>query len=315
MLGYKIKTLRIKNQLTQKQLADKLGLAQSTIGMIESGKRDVSFEILIKIADLFNVSTDYLTRKSAKAVIEDKLEELNMTFEELSDKTKIPMVFFDKLDDIIPYEGDYERIQVIARALNIEPIDLANALHRQEPPITYEKLDKWDKKYNSRDLSEKANYIELGKVVEECRKYKEYSITNLVSRIAQDDNKRKKIEKIIYDLEHYNWTKEKLSKPDLIELLSKIATETNTSYPATFEKYVDKIYADIENENQIREDSAPYNTGGFTTPEAAMQFILKQPAVMGFGGFDVNKMRDEEIIEFANELLNQLKLISYKYKK
>lgn len=53
----------------------------------------------------------------------------------------------------------------------------------------------------------------------------------------------------------------------------------------------------------------------FKTPESAMQFILKQPAIMGFGGFDTNKMSDDEIVEFANELLRQLKLISYKYKK
>lgn len=53
----------------------------------------------------------------------------------------------------------------------------------------------------------------------------------------------------------------------------------------------------------------------FTTPEEAMKFILEQNVIMGFGGFDVNKMNDEEVIEFANELLRQLKLLSYKYKK
>ncbi|SET46519.1 Helix-turn-helix domain-containing protein [Natronincola peptidivorans] len=53
----------------------------------------------------------------------------------------------------------------------------------------------------------------------------------------------------------------------------------------------------------------------FTTPQEAMEFILKQPAIMGFGGFDVNKMRDEEVLDFANELLRQLQLLSYKYKK
>lgn len=53
----------------------------------------------------------------------------------------------------------------------------------------------------------------------------------------------------------------------------------------------------------------------FDTPEEAMKFILEQNVIMGFGGFDINKMNDEEIIEFANELLRQLKLISYKYKK
>lgn len=53
----------------------------------------------------------------------------------------------------------------------------------------------------------------------------------------------------------------------------------------------------------------------FTTAEDAMKFILQQPSLMAFGGYDLDKMNDEELIEFANELLRQLKLISYKYKK
>lgn len=53
----------------------------------------------------------------------------------------------------------------------------------------------------------------------------------------------------------------------------------------------------------------------FSTPEDAMKFILEKNVIMGFGGFDVNKLSDEEVVEFANELLNQLRLLSYKYKK
>ena len=53
----------------------------------------------------------------------------------------------------------------------------------------------------------------------------------------------------------------------------------------------------------------------FSSPEEAMQFILKDNTIMGFGGFDVNKMSDHEVVEFANELLNQLRILSYKYKK
>lgn len=70
-----------------------------------------------------------------------------------------------------------------------------------------------------------------------------------------------------------------------------------------------------DNSNQVKEEVTLYETGKFITPEAAMKFILKQPAIMGYGGFDTNKMSDEEIVDFANELLNQMKLISYKYKK
>lgn len=57
------------------------------------------------------------------------------------------------------------------------------------------------------------------------------------------------------------------------------------------------------------------DTNEFNTAEEAMQFILKQPSVMGFGGFNADKLTEEEIIEFANELLNQLKILSYKYKR
>ncbi len=53
----------------------------------------------------------------------------------------------------------------------------------------------------------------------------------------------------------------------------------------------------------------------FKTPEEAMKFILEQNVIMGFGGFDINKMDDDEVVEFANELLNQLRILSYKYKK
>lgn len=53
----------------------------------------------------------------------------------------------------------------------------------------------------------------------------------------------------------------------------------------------------------------------FETPQEAMKFILNQNVIMGFGGFDAEKMSDEEILNFANELLYQLQLLGYKYKK
>lgn len=52
----------------------------------------------------------------------------------------------------------------------------------------------------------------------------------------------------------------------------------------------------------------------FTTATEAFEFILKQPAVMGYAGLDINKMKDDDIVSFANDLLQQLKLLSYKYK-
>lgn len=60
MFGDNLKELRKKANLTQKQLADRLKLAESTIGMYERNERQPSFEILEEIADLFNVDMNYL---------------------------------------------------------------------------------------------------------------------------------------------------------------------------------------------------------------------------------------------------------------
>jgi len=50
-------------------------------------------------------------------------------------------------------------------------------------------------------------------------------------------------------------------------------------------------------------------------PEDAITFILKQPMLMAYGGYDIKKMSNDDIVDFANELLRQLELLSYKYKK
>lgn len=60
MFANKLKELRTQHGLTQAQLAKKLNIGTSTIGMYESNIRKPSFEVLIKIAIFFNVSTDYL---------------------------------------------------------------------------------------------------------------------------------------------------------------------------------------------------------------------------------------------------------------
>lgn len=60
MLGDKIKNLRKGMHLTQEQLCEKIGIAQSTLGMIESNKREAGKKTLLKIADFFGVTVDYL---------------------------------------------------------------------------------------------------------------------------------------------------------------------------------------------------------------------------------------------------------------
>lgn len=58
--GNKLKTLRLQNKLTQEQLAKKLGVTKSVISAYEVGSRMPSYDILISIAQIFKVTTDFL---------------------------------------------------------------------------------------------------------------------------------------------------------------------------------------------------------------------------------------------------------------
>lgn len=58
--GNRLKTLRLQKHQTQEQLARRLRLTKSVINAYENGLRMPSYEVLIAIAKLYNVPTDYL---------------------------------------------------------------------------------------------------------------------------------------------------------------------------------------------------------------------------------------------------------------
>lgn len=60
MLGDRIKLLRNEQGMTQEQLGDYLNLSSSSVKAYENRGVEPSLSVLIKIADAFNVSLDYL---------------------------------------------------------------------------------------------------------------------------------------------------------------------------------------------------------------------------------------------------------------
>ena len=60
MLGEIIKNFRVENNLTQKKLAEMLHLTANNVCEWEKGRSYPSYDILIKLADMMKVSTDYL---------------------------------------------------------------------------------------------------------------------------------------------------------------------------------------------------------------------------------------------------------------
>ena len=56
----RIKDLRIDHDLYQKQIANLLKITRQQYGLYESGKRDIPVDLLIKLANFYNVSIDYM---------------------------------------------------------------------------------------------------------------------------------------------------------------------------------------------------------------------------------------------------------------
>lgn len=50
--------------MTQQRLAIELNMNQNTISRYESGKREADYQTLIRFADFFNVSIDYLLERT-----------------------------------------------------------------------------------------------------------------------------------------------------------------------------------------------------------------------------------------------------------
>lgn len=108
-----LKDLREDIGLSQRELAIKLGIAQSTVGMWESGKREPDYKTLNKLSNFFDVPSSLflgsypfqhwdLIRKN-KVII---LEEINKRFPELLDETGVsydgrPLNKFAKLLNMV----------------------------------------------------------------------------------------------------------------------------------------------------------------------------------------------------------------------
>lgn len=61
----RIREARKAKSLIMKELAQKIGVTESTISMYETGKREPDLKTLVRIADVLDVSTDYLLGRSA----------------------------------------------------------------------------------------------------------------------------------------------------------------------------------------------------------------------------------------------------------
>ena len=60
----RLKEIRLEKEMTRKQLADVLFVSERLISYWENGKRECNFDTLIRLADIFNITIDYLLGRS-----------------------------------------------------------------------------------------------------------------------------------------------------------------------------------------------------------------------------------------------------------
>lgn len=89
-----------------------------------------------------------------------------------------------------------------------------------------------------------------------------------------------------------------------IEMLNDISKSLHVSL-----EYLLEMAGYVKNSNLNNE----YNS--FSTPQEALSFILKQEMIADYGGYDLDTMSDDEIMEMAEDVADMLKIVSRKHKK
>ncbi len=83
-LGEILKELLGLHEMTQKQLAAALDLSPSALGNYIQGSREPDYRTLVRIADYFHVSTDFLLDRSQEARLSSNEELLLHIFRSLT---------------------------------------------------------------------------------------------------------------------------------------------------------------------------------------------------------------------------------------
>ena len=107
MYGLMIQQLRKGRKMSQKELGDHLGIGVSTISMWESEKREPDLTHLMAIAELFDVSADYILHgKNKEYTLSSEEAYALMLFRRLSREQQFEVKGFMK--GILLGDGDSE---------------------------------------------------------------------------------------------------------------------------------------------------------------------------------------------------------------
>lgn len=139
----------------------------------------------------------------------------------------------------------------------------------------------------------------LGKRIKELRKANNMTIKELSNEAGVGQSTISEIETGI-------------AKNPKSETLSKLADALNVTVDSLLaEKWDDEYNPNGELAEQVKF----IESLKLDSPEEALKFILQQPAFMAYGGYDLNDLSEEEIMDLANDMLLAMRLSVEKLKR
>jgi len=186
-----LKQLREEKSLSQKDIAEYLGLTRQAVASYELAKREPDYDVLKKLADYFGVSVDYLLGrvkcKDVNALTVGRNIDLirgNMTYKEMSESIskKMGTIIFPEMLELyargerMPFSAT---LKIIARYAGVRE----SFFYTHNTLLTYEKekeLYKREEEVNANHANKEARG-EFSQIDEELRKwiFKESSLEYL----------------------------------------------------------------------------------------------------------------------------------------
>jgi transcriptional regulator with XRE-family HTH domain len=133
-LAKKLVELRKERNLTQKELAKSIGVHFSHMSRYERGISLPSIDVVKKIAQVFNVSTDYLLLDDAQAIVETKIPDVELLrlFQDISHMSEQERAAIKIVLEGMVVKHQFEQLLKEHTALSHAPSLLP--LHVQVPP-------------------------------------------------------------------------------------------------------------------------------------------------------------------------------------
>ncbi len=134
--------------------------------------------------------------------------------------------------------------------------------------------------------------MNIGKHIKEIRKSRNLSVEYVADKLGVSPS-------TVYRYENSSITKIPISVIDsLCDILGVSTSE---------------LMGNVVDTPKEKEEKKSIGTS-FENASDAMAFMLKMPVLAAYGGYDPESMDETQVVEFAEDLLQQLKIVSYKYK-